>query len=232
MNKKPGLLLKITKFFLCSLHWLVTVYWLICTYSLIIKAIISRPYFIEGIIRQIEHVAISNIFLYPNDRLALEQISSLLLLYVVCSWYVLASNLLLLFWKWKKTQGTTSERRKLQLNRSIHNILRWGIVACFFAVTLVWCFHTVKLVSHLTKSRYGVESIIRQESPVAISKEQPLFVNSEIKGITFDDAARAISIFYLKYIGLLYLESIFIFLVLVLIRRKRYEIENEGKKFQ
>jgi hypothetical protein len=247
MKKEEGhqlhaLLRRLVKYFLLACFWLVTIYWGILTYNIILEGLISPPFFIEGIAGQIWHLASEVDFSVNHNRL-LEELAYGYLLYIAVSYLGLFSNLIMLCWKLKKSSKITvavnktgirekivevlNKKIKPETMKSLQGALRWCLYGCFLAVTIVWCFYTIRHVSHLTESKYGVESIIRQEAPSAISKEQPLFVDSEIKGMTFDHAARLISIVYLKYIGLIYFEAIFIFLFVAF---KRHSKEHQKER--
>ena len=195
------------------------------------RGLFHRPYLVEGIIQQILHVTDHTLlFSTFSEEIALEKLPSVFLTYVVISVLALGSTIFVIFIKkLKKNQASFSLRKSLNEKRTKRKLLNYFIFSLFLFVTLIFCFYTVNLIKHLSKSKYGAESIIRQETHLTISEEQPLFVNGEIKGISFDDGVRAISIFYLKYIGLIYLEAIFVFLFLAIIMQRKREIEDAGK---
>lgn len=211
-KRQPSLVIKTLKYIFLACFWLVTIYWGILTYDIIVEGVLISPkLLIEGIESRIWHLSSEVAFSTNHDRLLLE-LSKGYLLYIAVSYLAFFFSFLGLLKKRKKKDLSIVNQDKAAMNRPSQKTLKWLLNFCFFAVTIVWCFYTLRLVNNLTNSKYGVESVIRQEVDTVFSKEQPLFVNSEIKGLTFERAARLISIVYLRYIGLIYLEAIFIFL--------------------
>ncbi len=222
-------------------YFLVLVYWIIMTYSLFVKGLLTTPYCIEGIIQQIIHVSSQDIFLLSTDKLRLEQISKQLLFYIIFFFIILLTTFFSMY-KWgqnsagliffgsqivmkKKKQLPNNYRYEKSVLRKIYRSIFYLLFVVF---TIFFCVFSFKLTADIAASKYGVENIIRRDLTLSISKEQPLFINGEIQGITFDEASKAISIYYLKYIGLLYLEAILIFVFLFLFKGKKERLEVDS----
>jgi hypothetical protein len=230
--QRPALAIKLWKYIFLACFWLFAIYWGILTYDIIIEGIIRSPnQLIEGIENRIWHLSSEVAFSTNHDRLLME-LSKGYLMYAAVSYLTLFFSFFGLLWKWQKKGISIAKQDKAATNRPGQRTLKWFLYACFFAVTLVWCFYTFRLVDNITKSKYGIENIIRQEAPSLVPKGQPLFVNSEIRGMTFDHAARLISVVYLKYIVLIYLEALLIFLALTTQRnfgKRQSEAEAENR---
>lgn len=209
-------------FFICFL--LLVVYWGVLTEVLFFSSIFFPSHsLIGGIEARIWHV-FSDISYSANQNRMLMDLSMGYLTYILVLLTIFFISFLYFLWKRKKKDKSEKRQEKIYANK-FNKIVKLFIYACIFTLTIFWCFYTIKLLSHLIHSSFGIESIIKNEASLNISNEQPLFVNNEIQGITFDEAARVISIFYLKYIGLLYLEGMSLFAFIYMLKQRKEKLE-------
>lgn len=216
---------KIFKFTFYTSFFIMAFIWALITWGAIVTGIFSPRYFIEGITMRVNHMAWHRepfIDKWGSEKELLEEISSFWLTYIFICYYTLLVSFVIFWRKFIKPMKIPYNIRRLI-------DMKWLCYISLCVITFIWVFSTLNLINYSIISKDAVSKII-ESTCGQVKKGQPLFDdNGVIKGIDEFYAAKLITTYYLKHIGLIYLEGGLIFLVFLFKKMEGKAKEVEPK---